>query len=160
MGVSFRVGVYMQEGERKLITLDDLERRHLAEHQAPYFDWIRQVVNLATGSLTVLVALQGSYVPQSPKWRLALLVAWLSLGLCVAAGLFALRWQYRARLVLAADLRQLRVEHGDQRAAALVQAGRRMPVPASHHWAVRAMTAALATAFAALCAFAGVNLLG
>ena len=80
--------------ERKMVTLDDIERRHLADHRKPYYDWLRHLVTLCIGTLTALVALQGHYVPLHPKLLWALAVCWASLTASIFLGILALRAEY------------------------------------------------------------------
>lgn len=144
---------------RTLVTLDDIERRHVDNHTDPYWQWIRLVVSLATGALTVLVSLQGHYVPKAPLMAWLLVGAWAALALSIAAGLMALTWSYRGPLMAADKLRQVRMTHGDLVATAWVQHSGSMTVSDLHKWCVRVMTTSFLGALAALCWFSGVNLL-
>lgn len=149
----------MKELDGKIVTLDDIERRHMANHIEPYWQWVRLVVSLATGSLTVLVSLQGHYVPKAPLFPWLLVLAWAALGLAVAFGLLALRWSYRGPLAAAYELRRMRSIHGDLAATRWLIRGRPTSVPVWHRWSVRAMTACFLGALLALCWFSGANLL-
>lgn len=147
------------EEPRKQVTLDDIERRHMAGAFAPYYEWLRHLVTLATGTLTVTVTLQGYYVPKAPLLPWALVGAWLCLVLSIGAGLFALRWQYRGPLKAAKSLRLLRARLGDAAAAVHVQQGRDTAPPSSHKWSVRVASTSFALALLALCLFSSWNLL-
>jgi len=148
----------MNESERKVVTLDDIERRHLSSHHEPYWQWIRLVVSLATGALTVLVSLQGHYVPKSPVLPWLLVVAWAALVLSVASGLLALTWAHHGPLRAASNLQKIRSQHGDRYASAWTKRGGENP-PWFHRWSVRAMTASFLIAMCALCWFSAANLL-
>lgn len=150
----------MVQVERKIVTLDDIQRRHVDNHKEPYYAWIRQVVSLATGALTLLLGLQGHYVPLKPQVPVVLAVAWVSLALTVVFGLIALRWSYRAPMAAAEDLRRARRDLGDEKVVQWVRSGQLSArVPASHRWSVRLMTASFIIALIAMCAFSVVNLL-
>ena len=146
--------------ERKTLTLDDLERRHMANHLEPYWGWIRLVLSLATGALTLLVSLQGHYVPKQPVHPWLLVLAWVLLVLSVVAGLWALRWSHIGPLVAARNLRRLRRKAGDAGAVAVLArgGGGAMP-PANHRWSIWLMSASFVSALLLLCAFSAVNLL-
>jgi len=147
-----------QEG-RTEVTVDDVIRRHMADHVAPYYEWIRHVVTLATGSLTVLVSLQGHYVPKAPALPWALATAWIALALTIGSGLVALRWQYQSRIRAAEHLHGLRSTHGELAAVAYLARGSATNASPLHKWSVRLMSCALGTALCALCLFSVVNLL-
>lgn len=149
----------MNESGRKIVTLDDLERRHLQGHNDPYWQWIRLVVTLSTGSLTALVSLQGHYVPKHPVLAWVLVLAWAAHALAIASGLLALRWSYRGPLHAAYSLRRLRQTQGDEAAKRWVTRGRQTRVPAWHRWSVQVMTASFLLALVALCWFSAANLL-
>ena len=146
--------------ERKTVTLDDLERRHMENHLEPYYGWIRLVLSLATGSLTLLVSLQGHYVPKQPIYPWLLVLGWVLLGLSIVAGLWALRWSHMGPVVAARNLRRLRNKAGDHGAAVILQrGGGGAAPPASHRWSIWLMSTSFVSALLLLCAFSAVNLL-
>ena len=148
----------MNQPERKLVTPEDVERRLVAEHKKPYFDWLRHVVTLALAALTTLVALQGHYVPKQPHVPYLLAVGWVALAITIVAGLFALRSEYATPLTAAKKLRKIRATSGESAAAAhLQQSGGTLPHPL-HKWAVRAMVASFLVALCSVCGFAVANL--
>ncbi|MDO8374966.1 MAG: hypothetical protein Q7K57_57540 [Burkholderiaceae bacterium] len=150
----------MVQVERKIVTLDDIQRRHVDNHREPYYAWIRQVVSLATGALTLLLGLQGHYVPLKPQIPFVLAVAWVALALTVIFGLIALRWSYQGPMSLAGNLMRARRDLGDEQVVEWVKNGRLSGVvPATHRWSVRLMTASFVIALIAMCAFSVVNLL-
>lgn len=148
----------MENNGRKPITLDDIERRHIANHVDPYWQWIRLVISLATGALTVLVSLQGHYVPKDPRLPWLLVAAWAALALSIGTGLLALTWAHRGPLDAALRLRRVRNSHGDAFAVRWVQGPGSNP-SATHRWSVRVMTTSFLAALVALCGFSAVNLL-
>lgn len=146
--------------ERQNVTLDDLERRHMASHLEPYWGWNRLVLSLSTGALTVLVSLQGHYVPKQPVQPWLLVGAWALLVVSIAAGLWALRWSYLGPLVAARNLRRLRRRAGEAGATQiLLRGGGGATPPANHRWSVWLMSASFVGALMLLCAFAALNLL-
>jgi hypothetical protein len=125
--------------ERKTVTLDDIERRLVAGHLKPYYDWIRLVVGLSTASLTLLVSLQSHYVPKNPKgvWLLAL--CWASLAASVLFGLLTLRGESQTFLDHVRRLRQMRADQGDLATAAEVLKGAGHAPRPTYRWARRLM---------------------
>jgi hypothetical protein len=149
----------MSQPERKLVTLEDIERRLVAEHTKPYYDWLGHVVTLALAALTALVALQGHYVPQSPRLPMLLALGWASLAVTIVSGLFALRSEYATPLAAAKELRTMRATLGDAATAGLLTKRGGTPPNRLHPWAVGTMVMSFMVALVAICAFAIVNLL-
>ncbi len=147
-----------ESSDRKLVTLDDIERRHVANHIEPYFNWLRHVVTLAAGALTALVALQGHYVPRSPQLSVALAVCWVALAATIASGLFALRAEHLSPLAAAHRLRTMRAAIGDNATVRYLSQNNGVPQPWHHKWAVRIMLSCFLVALSSLCAFAVANL--
>ena len=149
----------MTEPDRKIVTLDDLERRSVGEHIRPYYDWIKHIVSLAIGSLTALIALQGSYLPSHPQLPILLALCWVALLITILLGILALRAEYNTPLASARRIRTMRAKHGDAYATNyIIKSGGE--VPHWHHkWAVRLMVFSFVLAFSSLCVFAAVNLL-
>ena len=149
----------MNEPARKIVTLDDLERRSTSSHVKPYYDWIRHIVSLSIGSLTALIALQGNYLPSHPQLPSLLALCWAALLATILLGILALRAEYRTPLASARRIREMRVKHGDVYAANYITKNGG-EVPHWHHkWAVRLMVAFFVLSLVSLCAFAVVNLL-
>lgn len=132
----------------------------MANHLEPYWGWIRLVLSLATGALTLLVSLQGHYVPKQPLHPWLLVLGWALLVVSIVSGLWALRWSHLGPLVAARNLRRLRRKAGDTGAAAILMrgGGGAMP-PASHRWSIWLMSSSFVAALFLLCAFSAVNLL-
>ncbi|MBC2603693.1 hypothetical protein [Puniceicoccus vermicola] len=57
------------------------------EHSQVFFQWIRQVLTLASGSLAILVAFQSDTPIPCPE-KYFLLTTWIALGLGILAGAF------------------------------------------------------------------------
>ena len=146
--------------DRKIVTLDDIERRHILNHRKPYFDWIRQIVSLSTASLTALIALQGSYLPSHPQLPFLLAICWLALLLTIPLGIFALRSEYQTPLDALKQIKKSRAEIGDQETTILISNGTLSgAVPPWHHrWSVRLMVTLFIISLSSLCAFAIVNI--
>lgn len=146
--------------DRKTVTLDDIERRHILEHRKPYFDWIRQVVSLSTATLTALIALQGNYLPKNPQLPFLLAICWLALLLVILLGIFSLRSEYRTYLDALNEIRESRAKNGDQATAILINNGTLSGTRTTwyHLWAVRLMLTLFIISLASLCAFAIINI--
>jgi len=148
----------MTESARKIVTLDDLERRSIGEHVKPYYDWIRHIVSLSVGSLTALIALQGSYLPIHPQLSFLLALCWLALLMTILFGILSLRAEYNTPLASARRIRNMRVQHGDEYAVNYIKKNGG-EVPHWHHkWAVRLMVMCFVLSLVSLCVFAVVNL--
>lgn len=148
----------MGDSDRKIVTLDDIESRHLTSHRELYFDWIRHLVTLSTAALTALLTLQGHYVPRNPVLPWCLEAAWIALLATLVLGLFALKEEQAGPLRAAIRIRKIRKEHGDAIAAKQVASGRGQAPPRSHHWAVLAIQILIPAGLALLCIFAIGNL--
>jgi len=150
----------MNEPHHKIITLDDLEKRHIESHHQPYYDWIRHVVSLSVAALTALISLQGSYLPSSPKLPELLASCWVGLLATILLGILALRNQYNMPLAAARHLRKNREEYGDDYTVGLVKKRQYHRPPFYHRWAVRLMVLFFVFSLCSLCSFAILNLLG
>lgn len=146
--------------ERKVVTLDDIERRLVLEHIGPHYEWIRHVVSLCTGSLTVLVSLQTHYVPKAPRGLWLLGLCWFLLAASVLSGLVALRGEDQTALDAAKDLRRMRRELGDEAVAVRLSRNSAFGPRPIFTWARRIMIASFSVAIAALTVFAMLNLGG
>jgi hypothetical protein len=103
--------------ERKQVTLDDIERRLIAEHFEPFHNWLRQLVSLSSAALTLLVGLQSHYIPQRPIALWLLRLCWGSLAIVVLAGVVSLRSEWQTPLDAAKALRKERDLLGDEETA-------------------------------------------
>ena len=145
--------------ERKIVTLDDLERRGGEMHRQPYFDWIRHVVSLATAALTALIALQSSYLSSHPQLPILLAACWLALLVTILLGILVLRTEYITPLNSVNRLRALRAEHGDEYTKNYISKNSSVKPPWYHSWAVRLMVFSFVLSLVLLCIFAVINLL-
>jgi len=148
----------MAESERKSITLDDLERRHMSDHREPYFNWIRFLVTLSTTTLTALIALQSQYIPLQPVLLPCLIAAWSSLLAAIALGIYAIREEWAAPIRAAARIRSARNQFGDRATAAMIQQAPSTPSDWKHLFAVRWQQRLIVAALFFLCVFAVGNL--
>jgi len=60
------------------------------KHHIAYYSWIRFVITLSSGALTLLVGLQKHYVAQNPECILLLQASWVFLFFTICLGLIAL----------------------------------------------------------------------
>jgi len=107
---------------RQELTLDDIQRRHVAEHRKPYYDWLRQIVTLCSGALTLLVALQNNYVPQHPSGLWLLQFCWLSLACSILSGMVALYGESGIHVDAHNRIGRMRRTFGDAQTVAHIQA--------------------------------------
>ncbi|TAM47275.1 MAG: hypothetical protein EPN55_02990 [Gammaproteobacteria bacterium] len=96
--------------------LDSVERSHLAAYGEHVHAWHRQLLSLSSAGLTLLVALQQTYIPENPRDTWALQLCWVSLALCVLFSLLLLWGRAQSRLDGANILRKKRMESSDQAA--------------------------------------------
>jgi hypothetical protein len=145
--------------ERKLVTLDDIDRRLVSAHVKPYYDWIRRVISLSTVSLTLSVSLQSHYIPkEEPKWVWLLALCWVSLAISVLFGVLALRGEYKTPLDAARELRQSRIDYGDEAAASAAARNPDFKPKDKFKWAQRVMIFSFVSGVVSLAFFAVRNL--
>jgi hypothetical protein len=118
--------------------------------RAKYFDWVRQMMTLSAGSLTLLIALRNTLLGEHPRWTILLQASWAAFALSVGC----------AAIVLFSD-------HATLRSWVVAKMSREFdggpPVPMIFpprpifQWASRAFPWLLAAAFVLLCAFAILN---
>jgi hypothetical protein len=94
----------MSDEPRKRVTVEDLIRRHIQQHEKPYYDWLRLIVTLSLALLTALITLQNHYLSEKPNWPVLLGLGWLGLGATIVLGLASLATQFNIRLKAAQDL--------------------------------------------------------
>ena len=92
----------------------------MLEHRKAYYPWIRQVVTLASTSLTALVALQKYYISDKPVGLLLLKLCWVALALSIVLGVVGLYSESHTPLRAANILIEHRRKYGDQAAAEYV----------------------------------------
>ena len=61
-----------------------------------FYAWVERVVTLASGALTLLVALQKSYVSQSSKYLVLLAICWACFCASIMFGLLVLYGRHRS----------------------------------------------------------------
>ena len=144
--------------ERKFITFEDVERRLIEIHRNAYYSWIRQVVTLSAGALTILVVLQNNYVPANPQALLLLKACWVGLALSILAGVVALFGEAQTPLDAVNEIRTDRRSLGDQATAAkLIKNSGTMPRK-RYIFAQKILYYTFATSLLLLCAFAVLNI--
>ena len=77
-----------------------------------YYGWIRQMLTLCTGSLTLLVALHKSFVPDIPTFSWLLQITWIGLGVSIVLAATILHGESvhlhnRAQIEMKAFLKQI-----------------------------------------------------
>jgi hypothetical protein len=143
--------------ERRIVKLDDIERRLVKVHRKPFHDWIRQIVTLSSGGLTLLVGLRGNYVPHDPKALWTLYVCWISLATCILSGVVCLAYEWRIPLLAAKHVRDMRIEQGEAATIQHVQTHVGPPVPGIAKWSSILTFCSFCVAVIALTAFALLN---
>jgi hypothetical protein len=87
--------------------IDLMASKALQLHRDSYYNWIRQIVTLSFGSLTLLVLLQNTYIGPSPKLIWLLLTSWALFAVTVLSGLLALYGESCGRLEIANVLKSV-----------------------------------------------------
>ena len=149
--------------------IEDVHRQASDRWAEAYQRWLDKVTTLSLGALTLLVSLQSTYVPRSPRGLWLLAFVWGLLAAGVIAGMLALFGQARAhtlfqRRASAAWLQLLRAPDATEVPSPtdLALAVLSVPYVPSKPYRVSAAIAAgsLALAVVGLAVFAGWNLLG
>ena len=81
--------------------IDLMASEALRLHRKLYYSWIRQIVTLSFGSLTLLVLLQNTYIGPSPKLIWLLLTSWALFAVTVLSGLLTLYGESHGHLEFA-----------------------------------------------------------
>ncbi len=102
------------------MSVNDLINHHIEGHYGPFYAWIRHVVTLSSGTLTVLVALQSHYVPKDPLYLWLLQCCWVSLVLSILTGVVALQGEWQTRLDIAQRIQGVLVEKGEDHAIKMI----------------------------------------
>lgn len=144
--------------ERKAVTFEDIERRLVKMHREAYYGWIRHVVTLASGSLTVLVALQNNYIPENPQVLPLLKLCWVGLGLSISLGVVALFGEVQTPLDAAKNLRKNRQLQGDHYAAKRIEKNIGTNPQKGFLYAQKALPWCFVASLCCLCVFAIMNL--
>jgi hypothetical protein len=106
--------------EKKTVTIEDIERRHFIAYTENLSAWYKHVTTLASGGLTLLVSFQNNYIPTEPNSIYLVKLCWVSLALCICAGLLVHFGQAQSRLDAANNLRSIRINEGEEVAVKLV----------------------------------------
>lgn len=106
--------------DKKPMSTEDLVSHHLAAHYGPYYAWIRHVVTLSSGTLTVLVALQSHYVPKDPLYLWLLQLCWLLLVLSILCGVYALQGEWQTPLDIARKIQDNLAKKGQDHAIKVI----------------------------------------
>lgn len=93
--------------------LDRAFLQSLGESAEAHEAWIRHVVTLCSGGLTLLVSLQSTYVPQSPRFGFLLLICWTGLALSTLCGVVALYSRAQTKMDIASGIHRNRQTLGD-----------------------------------------------
>jgi len=101
------------------LQLTAMEKQLLDEHHTNYYQWMKHLVTLSSGGLTILVSLRSSYIPDSPIGLWLLSGCWLLLCLSLLSGLYALYGQAASPLEAASRLKASRKKIGDTKTYAV-----------------------------------------
>ena len=144
--------------QRKIVTLDDIERRHNLKYVERIQAWHRQLMVLASGGLTLLVSLQGSYVPSNPKALWLLQGCWLSLAICVASGVLVIFGEAQGYRDAQLRLAKHRKDHGDEATTRwIIATGGHYPERRIFYHGRQIFVGAFVLALVLLCWFAVIN---
>ena len=88
--------------------LDKLMTEINEKHITAFYSWIRLIITLSSGALTLLVGLQKSYVPQNPEHILLLKASWIFLLLSICIGILASYGEPRSQQDLLKQLKKYR----------------------------------------------------
>ncbi|MCD0459942.1 hypothetical protein [Roseiconus lacunae] len=117
-----------------------------------YFAWLRQILTISSGSLTLLIALRTKFVPAEPRCLLLLQIAWVLLAMTVLASLLALGGYQKLFLRSASILKNMQ-ETGIRYNSYLV-------VPQPYRFFGTLAPYAFAASLTCLCIFGVTNLSG
>jgi hypothetical protein len=146
------------EEERKQVTVHDVMLRLSGQHVKPYYDWLRQILGLSSGALTLLVALQGNYIPQHPVGLPLLQLCWGLLALSILSALLALYGESAIPLEAANHLRRMVRDEGEAVAALYVRNNTFAPSPAIYGWARKSTVLSFALSVVLIALFGVINL--
>jgi hypothetical protein len=86
------------------------------EATAEYYNWLKQILMLAAGSLTVLVSLRNQILPEAPKAIYLLQLSWILFAVTIVLALFALRGHHILLFNAARDLFKTAIGKSDVKA--------------------------------------------
>ena len=87
------------------------------KHHTAYYSWIKFVITLSSGALTLLVGLQKHYIAQNPECILLLQASWVFLFLTICLGLIALYGKQSTHLDVVDALLKYRTRPREERNA-------------------------------------------
>ncbi len=116
MGQLSMVSLSMDTPRTPTESLDQAHREWVEESYECHREWVRHIVTLCSTGLTLLVALQSTYVPRSPHGIWLLMACWISLTLATFCGVVALYSKAQATADAANEVNKVRREEGDMAA--------------------------------------------
>ncbi len=144
--------------ERKTVTFEDIERRLITMHREAYYNWIKHVVTLASGALTILVSLQSNYIPDNPKGLPLLILCWVGLVLSISLGVVALFGEAQTPLDAAKNIRKNRQQYGDAHVANAMEKNSATNPRKNFLYAQKVLPWLFVASLCSLCIFAVINL--
>ena len=95
------------------LSIQDYEEysRIIDEGTKEYFAWLRHILTLSAGSLTILVALQNQFLPAAPKVLFLLKLSWILFAVSIILALFALAGHHLLLFHTAQDYLKLATRH-------------------------------------------------
>lgn len=99
--------------DRKMVTLDDIQRRHNLNYIERIQSFHRQLVALASGGLTLLVSLSKNYIPSNPDCLVLIQGCWIALAVSVVCGLLVLFGEAQSYRDAERHIARQRNEFGD-----------------------------------------------
>ena len=87
----------------------DVIENAMAEGTRAYFAWLRTILTLSSGSITLLVSLKGQFVPAEPLALWLLKSSWGLLAAAVVLSLLGIRGEHRLHLSAAREVERARM---------------------------------------------------
>ena len=134
---------------------DELERL-VTTGTSEYFAWIRGILTLSSGGLTLLVALQGQFVPKAPRLLFLLQFSWILLAVAVVLSLFGVAGLHK--LYFAAVVELVLKEAHSRESARGGRLAPPLPIPEPYRSCGRIAPWAFVLAIVSLCMFGVANL--
>lgn len=142
-------------------TLVQLQHKLLEEHSATYYQWIKNLITLASGVLTALISFRNAYIPQTPTAIWLLQYCWFFLFETVVLGQLAIYGQthapFEAAVRIEDVLKKSKKEKENAWAVASVQGVTAAP-SRLFHFASQIAVVLFALALFALVLFATINM--
>ena len=114
----------MNHKEHLKISPDNLNSygQIIDEATKEYYAWLKQILTLASGSLTVLIALRNQILPEHPQYLILLQISWILFALAIVLALFALRGHHILLFHTAQDFRQAATSQSSDTVAGMTKA--------------------------------------